>query len=50
VSPSLLLTLAPAVGAPGARDAPKKEVSIVGEWNGEKAVAGGKDRPAPRAA
>ena len=25
----------------------KKEASIVGEWNGEKAVRGGKERPVP---
>ena len=44
---SLLVTLALAVGAPGAKDAPKKEVSIVGEWTGEKAVSGGKEKPVP---
>jgi uncharacterized protein (TIGR03067 family) len=44
---SFLVTLALAVGAPGAKDPPKKEVSIVGEWNGVKAVAGGEERPVP---
>ncbi|HJZ91377.1 MAG TPA: TIGR03067 domain-containing protein [Gemmataceae bacterium] len=43
---SLLLGLAVAVGAPG-KDAPKEKASIVGTWNGEKAVAGGKDLPVP---
>ena len=45
---SLLLGLALSVGAPAAKEAPKKEVpSIVGEWIGEKAVAGGKENPVP---
>ena len=46
MSACLLLGLAVAVGAP-AKDAPKKEVSIVGEWAGEKLTQGGKDRPPP---
>jgi uncharacterized protein (TIGR03067 family) len=45
--PTLLVTLALAVGAPGGKDAPKKDVTIVGDWNGEKAVSGGKERPVP---
>ena len=45
--PSVLVGLALVVGAPGAKDPPKKEVSIVGEWVGEKAVAGGKEKPVP---
>jgi len=45
--PSLLIGLALAVGAP-LKDAPAKDPpSIVGEWVGEKAVAGGKERPVP---
>jgi uncharacterized protein (TIGR03067 family) len=36
------------VGAPGEKD--KKEApSIVGEWNGEKAVRGGQEMPIPEA-
>jgi len=36
-----------ALGAPE-KDAPKKEaLTIVGEWDGEKAVRGGKERPVP---
>jgi uncharacterized protein (TIGR03067 family) len=45
--PSLLITLALTVGAPGTKDPPKKEVSIVGEWDGEKAVSGGQEKPVP---
>src|SRR5262245_61862798 len=45
--PSLFVILALTAGAPG-KDPPKKDApSIVGEWEGEKAVAGGKERPAP---
>ena len=37
-----------AVAAPGDKEAPKKEVpTLVGEWDGEKAVRGGKERPVP---
>jgi uncharacterized protein (TIGR03067 family) len=37
-----------AVGAPGDKEAPKKDApSIVGEWDGEKAVRGGMERPIP---
>jgi uncharacterized protein (TIGR03067 family) len=43
---SLLVGLILTVGAP-AKDAPKKETSIVGEWAGEKFVQGGKERPTP---
>jgi uncharacterized protein (TIGR03067 family) len=44
---TLLVSLAVAVGAPGVKEVPKKEPSLVGEWVGEKATAGGKDRPVP---
>jgi uncharacterized protein (TIGR03067 family) len=47
MTPSLLIGLALAVGAPGAKDPPKKAPTIVGEWAGEKAVRGGKERPVP---
>jgi uncharacterized protein (TIGR03067 family) len=43
---SLLVGLALSLGAP-AKDAPEKDKGIVGEWVGEKATAGGKDRPVP---
>ena len=47
MSQSLLIGLALAVGAP-LKDAPAKDPpSIIGEWVGEKAVAGGKERPVP---
>jgi uncharacterized protein (TIGR03067 family) len=37
-----------ALGAPGEKDAPKKDApTVVGEWDGEKAVRGGKERPVP---
>jgi uncharacterized protein (TIGR03067 family) len=37
-----------AVAAPGDKEAPKKEApSIVGEWDGEKNVRGGMERPIP---
>jgi uncharacterized protein (TIGR03067 family) len=46
--PSLLIVSALALGAPAAKDPPKKDpATIVGEWVGEKALAGGKDLPAP---
>jgi uncharacterized protein (TIGR03067 family) len=40
---SLWIGLAVAVGAPGAKDPPKKEASIVGVWVREKLTANGKD-------
>ena len=50
--PSLLVGLAVAIGAqekkdPPAKDPPAKDNPIVGEWVGEKAVAGGMERPVP---
>jgi uncharacterized protein (TIGR03067 family) len=45
---SMLTGLALLVAAPGPKDAPKKEPTIVGEWVGEKAVAGGMDLPIPQ--
>ena len=43
---SLLIGLALSIGAPGAKEAPKKEApSIVGEWIGQKAIAGGDEGP-----
>ena len=37
-----------AVAAPGDKEAPKKEApTLVGDWDGEKAVRGGKERPVP---
>lgn len=44
---SLLVGLAVTISAPAPKDAPKKESSIVGEWNGVKAVAAGKELPVP---
>jgi uncharacterized protein (TIGR03067 family) len=44
---SLLVGLALAVGAPGKDPTGKDPPSIVGEWVGEKAVAGGKEQPVP---
>src|SRR5687767_12848592 len=44
---TLLVALAVAVGAPAPKADPKTESAIVGEWVGEKATAGGKDRPVP---
>src|SRR5947209_1529799 len=46
---SVLLGLAVTVGAPVTKEKepPKKEPAIVGEWEGVKAVAGGKDMPVP---
>jgi uncharacterized protein (TIGR03067 family) len=47
MSATLLIGLALAVGAPGPKETPKKEATIVGEWIGEKAIAGGKELPVP---
>jgi len=44
---SLLIGIAVGVGAPGVKDPPKKEESIIGEWVGESMVRGGKVRPVP---
>jgi uncharacterized protein (TIGR03067 family) len=45
---AVLLGVVLAVGAPGDKEAPKKESpSIVGEWDGEKLVRGGQERPIP---
>jgi uncharacterized protein (TIGR03067 family) len=44
---SLLVGLALAVGAPGREPAAKDPPTIVGAWVGEKAVAGGKEKPVP---
>jgi uncharacterized protein (TIGR03067 family) len=44
---SLLVGLALSVSAPGAKDPPKKEATIVGEWVGEKAMIGGMNLPVP---
>src|SRR5947207_1681192 len=47
----VLLSLAVVVGAPGAKDPPKKEPpSIVGEWNFESMIFGGTPMPAPEGA
>ncbi len=44
----LLVALALVAGAPNKKDPPAKDPpSIVGEWTGESAVAGGKPKPAP---
>jgi uncharacterized protein (TIGR03067 family) len=44
--PCLLLCLA--IAAPAPKDVPKKDApSLVGEWEGEKATANGKDLPVP---
>jgi len=45
--PSMLTALALAVGAPGAKDPPKQEASIVGEWGVKSAVVGGKREDPP---
>jgi|SoiMethySBSTD1v2_1073268.scaffolds.fasta_scaffold181022_4 uncharacterized protein (TIGR03067 family) len=45
---SLLLGLAIIVGAPGPKDPPKKEPTIVGEWTGESATSGGMALPVPQ--
>ncbi len=42
-----LIGLLLAVGAPNAKEPPAKDPPIVGEWVGEKAVAGGKEQPVP---
>jgi uncharacterized protein (TIGR03067 family) len=47
MSPSVLTVLALAVGAPGAKDPPKKEVSLAGEWAIESAVVGGRREDPP---
>jgi uncharacterized protein (TIGR03067 family) len=45
---AVLIGLALTLGAPGVKDTPKKDpASIVGEWVGEKAVSGGKEKPVP---
>jgi uncharacterized protein (TIGR03067 family) len=44
---SLLVGLAVVVGAPKGKELPKKEATLVGEWVGEKALAGGKELPVP---
>src|SRR5262245_34376051 len=45
---AVLLAAVLAVGAPGDKEAPKKDApSIVGEWEGEKLVRGGQERPIP---
>jgi len=45
---SLLVGLAVTVGAPVTKEKdPPKEAAIVGEWEGTKAVAGGKEMPVP---
>ena len=46
--PSLLIVSALALGAPAAKDPPKKDpATIVGEWVGEKAEAAGAPLPVP---
>jgi|SRR5262245_53301671 len=45
---SLLLGLSLLVAAPGPKDAPKKEPTIIGEWISQKGVAGGMDLPIPQ--
>jgi len=45
---SLMLGLAITLGAPATKDSPKKDPpTIVGEWVGEKAITGGKEKPVP---
>lgn len=45
---TVLIGLAVTLGAPATKDPAKKDPpSIVGEWNGEKAISGGKEKPAP---
>jgi uncharacterized protein (TIGR03067 family) len=45
---AVLLGLALTLGAPATKDAPKKDPpTIVGEWVGEKAITGGKEKPVP---
>jgi uncharacterized protein (TIGR03067 family) len=45
---SVLIGLTVTVAAPAPKEAPKKEATIIGEWVGEKMVAGGQERPAPK--
>jgi uncharacterized protein (TIGR03067 family) len=45
---TLLLSLAILVAAPGPKDPPKKEPTIVGEWIGENATSGGMALPVPQ--
>src|SRR5262245_50913567 len=45
---SLLIGLAISLGAPGPKEAPKKEASIIGEWIGEKFVMSGTEMPAAK--
>jgi uncharacterized protein (TIGR03067 family) len=44
---SLLVGLAVTVGAQDKKEPAAKDAPIVGEWVGEKAVAGGKEQPVP---
>jgi uncharacterized protein (TIGR03067 family) len=45
---AILFGLVMSLGAPGEKDAAKKDApSIVGEWDGEKAIRGGMERPIP---
>lgn len=45
---AILIGVVLAVAAPGDKEAPKKEApSVVGEWDSEKAVQGGMERPLP---
>ncbi len=45
---AMLLGLAVAIAAPAVKDKPKAEPpSIVGEWDGVKAVSGGREKPVP---
>jgi uncharacterized protein (TIGR03067 family) len=45
---AILFGLVVSLGAPGEKDAAKKDApSIVGEWDGEKAVRGGVEKPLP---
>ena len=46
--PTVLTALALIVGAPAAKDGPKKDPpSVVGEWVAEKGVVGGNDKGVP---
>ena len=45
--PSAVLGVILAVAAPVPKDPPKKELPVVGEWEGVKAIAGGKEDPLP---
>lgn len=45
---ALVFGMVLSLGAPGDKEAAKKDApSIVGEWDGEKAVRGGQERPVP---